>query len=621
MRRLACSLLIAVMAGAAPAGAQILDPLAGLAPSRPSAPTALDKFSARTILSHKTVEAGGSLHVAVEINVAEKFWIYGPVAGGKVVAAQDLKITAAKTALEVGPVLFVPAAAKVTTFADGTSDTHNFYKGRAYAFVPVKVPPGTEAGRYPLGLKITGQVCDPNVCLQLETTVAAEVEVGGAAAASDDWTDEIGSALARARTAEHWRSADAGPWQVMVWGEVMRTTLGWLAVSLLAGLTINILPCVLPVIPLRLLALLNQAGRSRRRFVTLGLGFAGGIFLFFAGIALASALLRAIFQYRLLWGDAFRQTPLVIAMVLFLVALAANMFGAFTVTVPGKVASAEAGQGYLGAVGMGFLMGILSTPCSAALIASVFIWAQLQPLWVGTASILLMGVGMAAPHVVLAGLPGIVSRIPRAGRWTELFKRSVGFVFLGVAAWLLGTRIEMVYLRWVLGYAVVLAFCLWVWGTWVRFDSAAWKKWSVRGAAAAAALAVGFWMLTPAAPPLIKMAPFNAAEIAQARAAGRTVLVEFIAAWCVECAVVEKKIYRDREVADQLSARGVLPFKGDVTDKAMPAGEMLFERLGQAGPPLTAVLPPGGGRAIVLRGVFDKSDLFKALDQAARGSK
>lgn len=617
MRRLACSLLIAVMAGAAPAAAQIFDPLAGLGPSRPSATTALDKFSVRTILSHKTVEPGGSLHVAVEITVADDYWVYGPAAGGKIVQAQDLKIVAATTPLEVAPVLFVRAGEKVTVFADGTSDTHNVYEGRAYAFVPVKVPPGAEVGRYPISLTITGQVCAAEVCLQLETRVAAEVEVGESAAPSDDWTDEVRSALTRSRTADEWRSAGAAGSRVMVWGEVSRTTLGWLALSVLAGLTINILPCVLPVIPLRLLALLNQAGSSRRRFVTLGLAFAGGIFLFFVGTALANVLLRAVFQYRLAWADFYRHTPLVIGMSLLLVALAANMLGAFTVTVPGRVASAEAGQGHLGAVGMGLLMAILATPCSAALIAAAFTWAQVQPLWLGTVSILLMGVGMAAPHVALAGMPGIVSKIPKAGRWTELFKQSVGFVFLGIAVWLLGTRIEMVYMRWVLVYAVVLAFCLWVWGSWVRFDSAAWKKWSVRGAAAAVAVAAGFWMLTPAAPPLVEMAPFDAAKIARARAAGRTVLVKFTAAGCVECVVVEKKIYEDREVADELARRGVAPFVGDVTDKAMPAGEMLYEQLGQAGPPITAILPPGGGVPIVLRGVFSKSDLFESLDQAA----
>ena len=633
MRSLRLTILagMALVWAAVPAGGQLLDDVLVPGAKRPSA---LDEFSARVVLSHKTVRPGDSLHVAVEMTVAEKFWVYGPVAGGKIVAAQDLTVAAGATRLKVGEVLFSLAHPHVTKFPDGSSDTHNVYEGRGYAYVPVTVPAGLAPGRYELPLQIAGQLCDPSVCMQLAVTITAAVEVGDETLVSPEWAGEIKDGLARARTTRQWREAlTTAPMETQAAPPARRVDFavfggtgladmslaGGLALAFLAGLILNVMPCVLPVIPLRLLALLNQAKQRRRRFISLGMAFALGIMLFFVGIAAASAALKLALGYILTLSDLFRHPPLVIAMVLLLVAMAANMFDVFTLTVPGRVGEAEPGQGHLGAVGMGFLMGILSTPCSGAVLAAAFAWAQLKPLWIGTLSLVVMGVGMAAPHVVLAFFPQVVSRLPRAGRWTGLFKEFVGFVLLLIAVWLLGTQISEVYLRWVLAYAVVVAMCLWMWGRWVSYDAAAWRKWSVRLSAAAVAVGCGLWMLRPPAPPVLEMRPFDAAEIAAARAADRTVLVKFTAAWCVECKVVDVRVYDKAEVAETLRRRGVLAVKGDVTKDRMPASRMLYDQLGQSGPPLTVIFPPKARPPILLRGAFSTDDLFQALDMAQGG--
>ena len=607
--------------------------------------TAGEALSTRTVVSHQTVKPGDSVHVAVEMTMAAGYWLYGPVPGGETIAVVGLTVRAGESPLAVGGALFGPTREHVTEFPDGTAETNNVYEGKTVIFLPVIVPADVKPGKVELPLTITWQSCWSDGCLPpTNTPVAAEIVVAGSTTAAPGWTDEIEAALAQAKTLGQWRAIlggaeGDGAVEPIVVGAVSRTTFGWLLAAVIAGLLINIMPCVLPVIPLRLLALFNQAKGSRVRFVTLGLAFAGGIVLFFAAVAGVNVLLRVVFQYKLVQADLFRNIELLTAMVLFLVALAANMFGVFTITVPGKVAAAETGQGHAGAVGMGFVMGVLSTPCSFALIAAVFGWAQLQHLWLGSVAFLLMGCGMAIPHAFLASFPGIIAKLPRAGRWTELFRQSVGFVLLGVAVWLLGTRIDRVHIRWVLGYTVVLAFCLWVWGTWVRFDSALWKKIAVRGSALALAVVTGWWMLPPPAAPIETqpsvvetasapaattqevaawqwMTPFDAGRIASARAAGKTVLVDFSASWCLECLVVKKKIYEDAGVVAELKRRGVLTVLGDVTDRDMPANHMLYEQLGQIGPPVTAVLPAYGGTPIVLQGVFSKGDLFEALDKA-----
>ena len=598
----------------APAEAQVLDPLIR--------PDTNEKFSARTIISHKTVKPGDLFYVAVEMTIAEGAWLYGPIAGGKIVEAEGLQVKVNANGLALGGFLFSPTKPHVTRYAPGKSDTYNVYEGKGYLFIPVTVPADAKIGPARLELNIRGQICTKDdLCVQVAEDIKAGIEIGSTTVASPEWTDRIKEILSQSKTLEQWKDSPAGGHEVAtVWGDPSGANvkvLATFALALLAGLILNIMPCVLPVIPLRLLALLEQAGQSRRRFITLGLAFAGGIVLFFVGLAAANVILKLSMQYSIKQADLFRHTGPVIAMILLLVALAANMFDVFTVTVPGRVASARTGRGHLGATGMGFLMAVLSTPCSFAIIATVFTSAVLfLPLAAGTVAIILIGVGMAAPHAMLACFPKIVSRLPKAGKWTDLFKQSVGFVFLLIAVWLLRTQMDKAYPAWVAGYGVVLAMCLWMWGSWVRFDAAAWKKWSVRIAAVVIAVSAGWWMLTPSKPLAVKMRPFDPAEIALARKEGKIVLIKFTATTCPECKVLDMTVFNDPDLAEALKARDVAVFKGDVTRKDMPAGKMLFEKLREPGPPLTVIFLPGNPKPVRLRKGLSGEMIIQKIDES-----
>ncbi len=586
-------------------------------------------FSARAIISHSTVAPGESFQVAVEMTVADNAWLYGPVAGGTVVKPMSLWVEIAPNFLwvDVGKMLYGPTKPHVTQYEAGQSDTHNVYEGKGYLFFTLTVPDEFKPGRVELSVTVNGQICEKSGrCIPVDYKVPVAVEVGSATIASPEWTDRVKEILSQSKTLEQWKDSLAGGSVITTeWGAPSGAdakALATFALALLAGLILNIMPCVLPVIPLRLLALLEQAGQSRRRFITLGLAFAGGIVLFFVVLAVANVTLKLSLQYTIKQADLFRHTGSVIAMILLLVVLAANMFGAFTVTVSGRVASARTGRGHLGAVGMGFLMAVLSTPCSFAVIATVFTSAVLfLPLPAGTVAIILIGVGMAAPHAMLACFPKIVARLPKAGKWTDLFKQSVGFVFLLIAVWLLRTQMDKAYPAWVAAYGVVLACAAWMWGSWVRFDSAGWKKWSVRIAATAIAVSAGWWMLTPPKPLAVKMRPYDAAEIALARQAGKIVLIKFTATTCPECKVLDMTVYNDLDLAKALQARGVVAFKGDVTRKDMPAGKMLFEKLREPGPPLTVIFTPGNPKPIRLRKGLSGELIIRKIDEAAEKSK
>jgi len=161
----------------------------------------------------------------------------------------------------------------------------------------------------------------------------------------------------------------------------------------------------------------------------------------------------------------------------------------------------------------------------------------------------------------------------------------------------------------------VLVFCLWVWGTLVRYDWPSSIKVAVRGLAVALAVAAGGWMFAPPRGGAVKFQPFDEQRIEQATRGGQIVLVDFTAAWCLSCKMVDYLIYDRPEVARELQSCGVLAMRGDVTSSEAPANGLLYDRL-RGAPPLTVIYPPSGP-PIRLEGEFSRRDLSRALDEAA----
>jgi thiol:disulfide interchange protein len=584
---------------------------------------------AEAIASHTHVAAGQTFHVALVVEPRKDWYYYSPdpgSSGGFTPLAASVYVSGG--VLTAGEVLW-PVDRRHEYDLGGMKLVNYAYDGRAVLYVPMTVPADAPAGKHKLTLQPRGQVCGDQ-CVNLDglnkVAAVAEVTVADSAAANPKW-DGVKAGLAEAVTAAklvglHKASisaAEAAAPATAVGADL--TVWTGLALALLAGLILNIMPCVLPVVPLRILSIVSLAKESRRRFVTLGLAFAGGIVVFFVALAAISAGVRLATGGALDWGKHFQLAPFRIGMSMLMVALAANMLGAFGVIVPGKIAALGAGAAgqpkreHLTSAGMGLMMAILATPCSFAILAAAFAWAQTQPLWLGSLAIGLIGVGMAAPHALLTAFPDLVKKLPRPGPWMEHLKQSMGFLLLLVAIWLIGTLSEDTYPAWVTAYGVVLAFALWVWGKWVRYDATVARKLAVRGSAVALAVAAGFWMLPAPSPGAVKLVEFNEARIAAARGGGQTVLVKFTASWCMSCKIVDLTIYNDKEVAERLAAGKVLAVKGDVTRSEMPANDMLYRRF-RGAPPLTVILPPGKGRPIFLPGKFSQADLFAALDKA-----
>jgi len=575
------------------------------------------RLEAKAVASHTTAAPGQRFHVAVELTVPKGWVYYSPrpgKAGGVEPIAAGLAVSADTPALRPGEPLWPVHHAKADPLSGGTL---NVYQGSIVVYVPVAVAPDAPDGTHVLTFEPTGQICsDAGVCKGVRNVLASvELNAGERAVANPNWTPALTDGLSAAVPAERLESP-TGP-AVAAPGTDLSLWAG-LGLAVLAGLTLNIMPCVLPILPLRILTLVEMARQSRRRYVTLGMAFAAGVVLFFAALGAVNVVLKLTASRALDINEHFKYAPVRIAIAMVLLALAGNLFGLFTVTVPLRLASRgqrQAGGGHVAAVGMGFMLAVLATPCSFFYLAAALGWAQVQPLWLGTLVILVIGAAMALPHAVLAAFPDLLKWLPRPGRWMELFRHAMGFLLLLAVVWLLQTLSEQSYPFWVAGYGVVLVMCLWIWGTWVRYDAPLRRKLLVRGGAVVLAAGLGIWMLSPPGSLAVTFEPFDAARITEARSEGRTVLLKFTASWCVSCKWVDLTIYDDDRVAEELEARGVLAMRGDVTSMKSPAARMLEERF-RGSPPLTVIFPSAGGEPIFLVGKFSRSEFFAALDKA-----
>ena len=389
------------------------------------------------------------------------------------------------------------------------------------------------------------------------------------------------------------------------------------ALAFLAGLALNIMPCVWPVLPIIVMRIVTQSKHSKGRSAAMGLTFCLGILAFFAILAGANIILKVFYSTVLQWGDQFRSPTFVAAMSLLLVLLATSMFGVFTVTVPSAVSGKQTtGGGFSSSFGMGLLAAVLSTPCSFGILAAAFAWAQSQPLPAATAAIMLIGAGMAAPYAVLTAMPGLLRRLPGPGRWMELFKQAVGFVLLIIAVKLI-TALPQSRTGGILYFAVVLAFCAWMWGKWVDYNTRPAKKWLVRIMAAVLAVVAGWTFLTTPADNLIDWQDYNT-KISDSKFeisnSSSPVLLKFTADWCLICQAVDRIVYSRKDIAELIERKGVLAIKADTTEQDFPATKLLKDTYGEPGVPVSMLFIPGKSEPARLRGILFAGKLKSLLE-------
>lgn len=379
--------------------------------------------------------------------------------------------------------------------------------------------------------------------------------------------------------------------------------------ALLGGLILNLMPCVFPVLSVKVLSFIQLAhgdpGRVRRH----GLAFLAGVlasFWLLAGLLLA---LRAA-GGGVGWGFQLQSPGFVAAMALLLTAVGLNLMGAFEVGLGLSRLAGSAPQpaGYPGSFLTGVLAVLVATPCTAPFMGAALGFALARPAAEALAIFTALGLGMAAPYLLLAQMPGLLARLPRPGAWMVTLRQGLAFPLFATAVWLtwvLGRQSGVDAVGLLLLAALGVGFAAWGAGHLQRGPQRRWLPGAVvlvgLGVAAvlgfAAAMRPAAMAATPArdatATGLIDWQPWSAQRVDELRAEGRPVFVDFTAAWCISCQVNKQVALDTDAVARRFADLGVAALEADWT-RYDPAITQALAGFGRSGVPLYVYYPPGG---------------------------
>ncbi len=500
-----------------------------------------------------------------------------------------------------------------------TTEPISVYEGRVAIYGRIEVPPGTSVGTYPIRARVTYQACDDKLCLrpvEVEETIALNVGPGGEAA-NPELFGAGGPAAA----------PPGGPGTTARGGTGAagsRGSLPWfLLLGFLGGLILNAMPCVLPVLSLKLFGLVKSAEGGRGAIAAGGLATAAGILISFWILAAAAIIARSA-GVAVGWGIQFQEPAFVSALAVIILLFSLNLWGLFEIPLPrflGRVGSAGPSEGLAGHVTTGFFATLMATPCSAPFLGTALGFALTQGAATTLGTFSAIGLGMASPYLVLAAFPKAGRILPRPGPWMGTFRVVMGFFLAATAVWLLYVLSSLVSPeRLAFFQLALLAIALGVWlrsrrrpeGWARRLASAAVLALCVTGVAIAAPGGGG---AAPSIAPenrLIGWVPFDRAEAERRAAEGRYVFVDVTADWCLTCKVNERLFLETPEVADAFERHRVIAMRADWTRRDDAIGRFLAD-FGRYGIPFYVMYRPGR-EPHVFSELLSKSAILDLLD-------
>ncbi|MGL4943484.1 MAG: cytochrome c biogenesis protein CcdA [Thermoguttaceae bacterium] len=476
----------------------------------------------------------------------------------------------------------------------------------------------------PTAGRLTGQVCNEGlggVCIQIDEQFTIDDTAPVDWASVSEEAARVAPQFCFAST-KSTTSTKSVQYEVTELEEV--SSLGgamfW---AFLGGLLLNVMPCVLPVIGLKILSFFQQAGESRVRAFTLNVFYTLGLLTVFALLATMSVGLSYLFTF-----DVFN---IVMAAVVF--AMALSLMGIWELTLPSFLTGGTASQmlqreGWIGAYFKGIITTLLAIPCGAPMLSPALGWASVQMEAGEAVSVfavyLTIGLGMASPFLVMGAFPELLRFLPKPGAWMDTFRKVMGFGLLGAVIWIL-YFVPLAQGVPTVAFLFAIWFACWLVG---RLDftapaSAWWRAYGI-GAVVCAATVVGvfnfpgnpnsFTLQNAMAARLERGVPEDIqAKIDAALARGQIVAVDFTADWCLNCKVLDATVLQSREVQDAFAQHNVVLIHADCTRRDLP-GSVLLRSLGVESVPTLAIFRPQSPNApLVIRGNYFAKTLIEKL--------
>ena len=449
------------------------------------------------------------------------------------------------------------------------------------------------------------QACTDDRCLPpIKTAAVIKVSFDGSGAAINDEHFDTGTQPSSAAPASLWLM---------------------LAFGLLGGLILNAMPCVLPVLSLKVFSLSKSAGEGRSAVVIGALATTAGILISFWALAIAAIVLRAG-GAAVGWGVQFQEPIFVAALAVIVLIFCLNLWGVFEINLPGWLSSIGGSgpiEGWLGHFTTGLFTTLMATPCTAPFLGTAVGFALTQSAIEVLAVFTAIGIGMASPYLLLAVAPRSARLLPRAGQWMVQLKVVLGFLLVAAAVWLLyvlGTQLGGASLAFIELAMLAVALFIWAAGEAKRPTT---KTIMQLAAIASIAMVLGFahharpgesLQATSDPSGIIEWQTFDRAQAQRVASTGRLVFVDVTAEWCFTCKINKTLVLDSEAVAKAFSASNVVAMRADWTNPDDNIARFLGE-FGRSGIPFYVLYRPDG-TTHVFSEILSISEVIDALSQS-----
>jgi suppressor for copper-sensitivity B len=568
-------------------------------------------------MDKSTVRPGEKLNLLLVAQPDKDFHIYKYDSMDPTVDSRTLIVLTNKAGLTAGN----PVTESKLNHKDlGAGEAVDYYLGDVSWRIPLMVPEKAAEGIYSLQGLVGYQGCTDGSCDQPRgIRFQVDLTVGPKSIA-----EPANAVLAAIPFSEVAGLGNLSQW---IDGAKIKLTLSptelfaKFCLAMLGGFILNFMPCVLPVIGLKVLGFVSEAGGSRKTATLLTLTYAAGIGTLILGLGVLSVAVRYYTGEAFGWGEQFGSIYFRIAITAFMFSLALSFLGVWEIPIPGFAMSKTSTElsnraGFLGAFYKGLITTLLATPCSAPFLGGVFVVALTQPAWVVLLIFGGVGLGMALPYLAIAAQPSMLSFLPKPGPWMETFKEALAFPMLLSVVFLVSSFLDAERMA-MLSSLMFVWFGCWLVGrvpAWSEFNSKL-RSWSIATVVAILGTMGSFYFLQPSQYRLAWQ-DYSEEKLDSLVADGKTVMIDFTANWCQNCHFNLRTAIETKRVKELIESEKIVPMIADYTNYP-PALKAKLSELNSASIPILAIYSAGDSeRPIVLRDIITESQLVDALKAA-----
>jgi len=386
-----------------------------------------------------------------------------------------------------------------------------------------------------------------------------------------------------------------------------------MAFAFIGGIILNLMPCVFPILGLKVLSFMKHAGDGIWKARIHGIVFAIGVLASFLALAAVLLILRAGGEF-IGWGFQL-QSPYFIAFLCFLLILIAlNFLGVFEIgTSLIALGSGSANHsGYLGTFSSGILATVLATPCTAPFMGTALGFALTQPPYYSLCIFAAVGLGMSMPYLILSFSPALIKYLPRPGSWMETFKQAMAFPLIATVLWLLwvfGKQTELDALIKLLFGLLLASIAAWIYGRFATFNASTHRRhvaWGISSLFLFSAIALSYTSakidnlnLKTSSHANLAWENYSAENLQKLRAEGKAIYIDFTAAWCLTCQANKKNVFSSPQVLETLKKKDVILLHADWT-KNDPTITRALQSYGRSGVPTNVIYPAEANSAPIL---------------------